>query len=60
MSRQLRAAGRRLTPQRQAVLCIVAESKAVLRPALQRTQSMLTDIFPLESDVDAPVSDQGG
>jgi len=34
MSRQLRAAGRRLTPQRQAVLRIVAESKGVLRPAL--------------------------
>lgn len=33
MSRQLRAAGRRLTPQRQAVLRIVAESKAMLRPA---------------------------
>ncbi len=33
MSRQLRAAGRRLTPQRQAVLRIVAESAEVLRPA---------------------------
>jgi Fur family ferric uptake transcriptional regulator len=33
MSHQLRAAGRRLTPQRQAVLRIVAESAEVLRPA---------------------------